>query len=182
VRKLKRFVQETKPLKSRPPAHNDLRYTSTDQSPRVQSLESQIADLESESSRLSRSLEAQKALVSETESRSSKRLKDLSDDVARRESEIQSLKTKLERMSDYDEIKRELAIVKYVEFSGMGGLDGEDEEDEWEGESELLSLPSPNAAKAVSQKNKSLEALLASKNKRIQEELTKFRVCLFLSE
>jgi homeobox protein cut-like len=39
-----------------------------------------------------------------------------------------------------------------------------------------LHLPNPNADKANNQEGKSLEALLATKNKRLQEELTKFRV------
>jgi len=41
-----------------------------------------------------------------------------------------------------------------------------------------LRLPDPNADKVNSQHGKSLETLLAAKNKRILEELTKFRVCL----
>lgn len=39
-----------------------------------------------------------------------------------------------------------------------------------------LHLPDPNADKANAQRGKSLEVLLATKNKRILEELTKFRV------
>ena len=39
-----------------------------------------------------------------------------------------------------------------------------------------MHLPNPNADKANAQDGKSLEVLLASKNKRILEELTKFRV------
>jgi len=39
-----------------------------------------------------------------------------------------------------------------------------------------LSLPDPNARKAVGRKGKSLETLFAMKNKRLQEELTKLRV------
>lgn len=43
-----------------------------------------------------------------------------------------------------------------------------------------IQLPNPNADKANAQQGKSLEALLATKNKRLLEELTKFRVrCLF---
>ena len=38
-------------------------------------------------------------------------------------------------------------------------------------------MPNPNAEKANAQRGKSLEVLLASKNKRILEQLTKFRVC-----
>lgn len=41
-----------------------------------------------------------------------------------------------------------------------------------------VHLPNPNADKANAQQGKSLEALLATKSKRIQEELTKFRVCI----
>ena len=43
-----------------------------------------------------------------------------------------------------------------------------------------MRLPDPNADKAAQQHGKSLEALLAAKNKRILEELTKFRVRLYL--
>lgn len=37
-------------------------------------------------------------------------------------------------------------------------------------------LPDPNAEKANQKQGKSLEALLASKNKRLLDELTRFRV------
>lgn len=39
-----------------------------------------------------------------------------------------------------------------------------------------LHLPDPNADKANAQRGKPLEVLLATKNKRILEELTKFRI------
>lgn len=52
--------------------------------------------------------------------------------------------------------------------------------DEGTGLSELnelgLHLPDPNPEKANAQGGKSLEVLLATKNKRILEELTRFRV------
>ncbi len=44
-----------------------------------------------------------------------------------------------------------------------------------------LHLPDPNAEKANAQRGKPLEVLLATKNKRILEELTKFRVRWSLS-
>lgn len=57
-----------------------------------------------------------------------------------------------------------------MEFAGLGeddsfGVDGDD-----------VQLPNPNADKANVQHAKSLETLLATKNKKILEELTKFRV------
>lgn len=71
-------------------------------------------------------------------------------------------------------------LSQYVEFSGL-----EEDADGGEGFGGALPngnglglhLPDPNAEKANTQHANSLEALLASKNKRIQEELTKFRVC-----
>ena len=48
--------------------------------------------------------------------------------------------------------------------------------DEETGSEISLRLPNPNAEKANAHHGKSLEALLAAKNKRILEELTKFRV------
>lgn len=68
--------------------------------------------------------------------------------------------------------------MQYVEFAGL-----DDDLDEDSGSlSELnelgLHLPDPNPEKANAQQGKSLEVLLATKNKRILEELTRFRVCL----
>jgi hypothetical protein len=45
-----------------------------------------------------------------------------------------------------------------------------------------VHLPNPNADKANSDHAKSLEALLALKNKRILEELTRFRVRSFSND
>jgi homeobox protein cut-like len=54
-----------------------------------------------------------------------------------------------------------------------------DEEDGLASDNHLgLQLPNPNASKANAHPTSSLEALLATKNKRILEELTKFRVGL----
>jgi len=56
---------------------------------------------------------------------------------------------------------------QYVEFSGFDPEDGEDDS---------LQLPDPNAQKANQQQAKSLETLLSVKNKKLLEELTRFRV------
>lgn len=66
--------------------------------------------------------------------------------------------------------------MQYVEFAGF-----EEDQDEDTGSlSELnelgIHLPNPNADKANAQQGKSLEVLLATKNKKILEELTRFRV------
>jgi homeobox protein cut-like len=79
--------------------------------------------------------------------------------------------------------------MKYVEFAGFEDLDEEESQleegyDVDERQSDTLinghgvRLPDPNADKANAERGKSLEALLALKNKRIQEELTKLRVSI----
>ena len=66
--------------------------------------------------------------------------------------------------------------LQYVEFAGLEG-DLDEDEGAPTPENELgLQLPNPNASRASTHESKSLEALLATKNKRILEELTKFRV------
>ena len=65
--------------------------------------------------------------------------------------------------------------MQYVEFAG---LEEDDDTDTLVGENDGvdalgLHLPNPNADKASAQSGKSLEVLLAIKNKKILEELIK---------
>ncbi|EJD02863.1 uncharacterized protein FOMMEDRAFT_156221 [Fomitiporia mediterranea MF3/22] len=153
--------------------------SGSDTASRIAPLEQQIADLTTESERLSRVLDMQKATHAETENDLRKNIDEKERELSLRNAELANLKQKLDLYSDYDEIKRELDIMKFVEFGGMD----EDEhvtEDGYivDGNSLGLALPSPNPAKltAQQQQSNSLETLLATKNKRITEELTKLRV------
>ncbi|KII92832.1 hypothetical protein PLICRDRAFT_172872 [Plicaturopsis crispa FD-325 SS-3] len=137
---------------------------------RVKGLEAQISDLESETEQLSRSLEAQKHATSEVEAAAARKTEEVLKEVQKKASEVEQLKLRLKQYSDYDEIKRELEIMKYVEFAGVD--DDAEESDSIDG----LQLPNPNAEKANAHQGNSLEALLATKNRRILEELTKFRI------
>ncbi|KDR75195.1 hypothetical protein GALMADRAFT_249156 [Galerina marginata CBS 339.88] len=149
--------------------------SGTETSDRVKALEAQISDLESETETLSRSIETQKQKTSEVEALGQKKVEDLSKELQKKFSETEQLRSKLKQLSDYDEIKRELEIMKYVEFSGF---DANDEENEYlpNGHDHELYLPSPNAGKTNLREEKSLETLLSTKNKRLQEELTKLRI------
>ncbi|KAF7979865.1 hypothetical protein HWV62_40631 [Athelia sp. TMB] len=140
---------------------------------KVKDLEFQIAELESESEHLSEALNAQKAATSNVELAAGKKVDELAKEVRSRVNEVDQLKARLKQYGDYDEIKRELEIMKYVEFAG---LDEDDDGDAVNGYDAGVYLPNPNADKANAQQGKSLEALLATKSKRIQEELTKFRI------
>ncbi|KAH9929496.1 CASP C terminal-domain-containing protein [Epithele typhae] len=132
----------------------------------IKEYESKIADLESETDRLSQALEVQKTATGTAQAA-----------ATRKSAEVDQLKTKLKQFADYDEIKRELDIMKYVEFAG---LEGDDDVDDITLNGDALGLhlpsPNPNSTSMRAQQGKSLEVLLATKNKRILEELTRFRV------
>ncbi|KAF8904459.1 CASP C terminal-domain-containing protein [Gymnopilus junonius] len=142
----------------------------------VKALESRIADLESETEILSRSLDIQKQRTSEVEAAGQRKNATFQKNCRRgSDSEAEQLRTKLKQVSDYDEIKRELEIMKYVEFSGFDAND-EGEEPTLNGHDLDLYLPSPNPGKSNSGEGRSLDILLSTKNKRLQEELTKLRI------
>lgn len=150
-------------------------YEGTD---RVKELESKITELESETDRLSRALDSQKVLTIEAQAGLAKQREESTRELHKKNIESEHLRQRLKQYADYDEIKRELEIMKYVEFAGL------DEEDTFDatgsspanGDALGLHLPDPNADKANAQRGKSLEILLATKNKRILEELAKFRI------
>ncbi|KAH0588944.1 hypothetical protein H2248_004729 [Termitomyces sp. 'cryptogamus'] len=144
--------------------------SGSDTSGRVKSLEAQISGLEGESEHMARALEAQKALTAEAETVATKKIDELTKEIHKKVGEVDQLKQKLKQYANYDEIKRELEIMKYVEFAGL------DEDVDEDTRINTLELPNPNAEKANAQQGSSLEVLLATKNKRILEELTKFRI------
>jgi len=70
-------------------------------------------------------------------------------------------------------------LEQFVEFGGFEDEDISHETNETSYSppmSASLQLPNPNAVKANARAGKSLESLLAAKNKRLQEELTKIRL------
>ncbi|KAL0579169.1 hypothetical protein V5O48_002850 [Marasmius crinis-equi] len=144
---------------------------------RVRSLEQQVTALEAEIERSSRALDTQRRATEELEVSSSKKVNEMAREVERKVAEVDNLKNRMKKFHDYDEIKRELEIMKYVEFAGL-----EEDAEESDGLNGVngydagVHMPNPNADKANGQQAKSLEALLATKNKRIMEELTKFRI------
>ncbi|CAL1706846.1 unnamed protein product [Somion occarium] len=147
-------------------------------SDRIKDLESKITELETETDRLSQALDAQKAATADAQAKAARQLEESAKELQKKTVEVDQIRQKLKQYSDYDEIKRELEIMKYVEFAGLE----EDDDDELgplvdgNGDALGLHLPNPNADKANAQRGKSLEVLLATKNKRILEELTKFRI------
>ena len=149
----------------------------TDETYSVGTLEAQISDLQSEASRLLRNLEIQKDQYESERGETKRRDTDRDVRLSKVTSENESLRSRVKQYADYDEIKRELDIMKFVEFSGMN-LD-EDADNEFEDSasvSDIVRMPDPNADKANRSRGKPLENLLMGKNRKLQEDLTSLRV------
>lgn len=118
---------------------------------------------EDENRRLSRLLEEESLKSVKVEQDLAKRVKDMEAHDKEKERENTALRKRLQSMSDYDEIKRELEIFKYVEFAVEADrqMDGEDGQD----------LEHKTSTKA-----KPLETLLIEKNRQLQDEVTNWRV------
>ena len=88
----------------------------------------------------------------------------------------------MRQYSDYDEIKRELEIMKVSHFTHIGKPSADTQYVEFSGADfetdgdEDIRLPDPNASIANQRLGRSLENLLVLKNRRLLEDLTKLRV------
>jgi homeobox protein cut-like len=119
--------------------------------------------MQSENSSLLRKLDAAR-LDKDAEKRSwESRLRQIERQKSQLDAENQELRSKVQKWADYDEVRRELEMIKFIEFST-----GDDDEKEDE-------KPHMNGAVDVSQKE-SLEQLLLARNKRLSEELTVLRM------
>ncbi|KAF8608787.1 hypothetical protein BDV93DRAFT_518842 [Ceratobasidium sp. AG-I] len=136
--------------------------TGSDSVQRIQALETQLSESDAEAQRLRIAFEELKRSTSESINATQKKLSEAEKESSARGVEIENLKARVRQYADYDEIKRELGIMKFVEF-------GEDDDDE-------APMPDPNADKANLQQGQSLEGLLMAKNRKLLEELTNIRV------
>ncbi|KAL2000718.1 hypothetical protein VTN02DRAFT_2702 [Thermoascus thermophilus] len=84
--------------------------------------------------------------------------------------ERDELRAKLEKCADYDDIRRELEVIKSIEFSTG------DDEDTGNLTEDVASPATPNGASANKDKEGTLEQLLVARNKKLTNELTVLRV------
>lgn len=122
---------------------------------RIHVLTTKIQEAEDEKRRLQALLDNQDERSTEKIANIEARAHKAERHFAEVESELSGVKAKLQAQSDYSEVKRELEIMRLVEFSS--GIDDE------EANGEALGA-------------KPLEALLLAKNKRLEDELTTLRV------
>ena len=128
---------------------------------RANKLELNCRTLELEYDTLAQNLEHLQEVHKTEKEVAGKRIDRLEKDIVRRRDEADTLKAKLRSFDDYDEIKRELEILKHIEFSIA-----EDDEDK----DESAALTEDIRA------GSSLETLLVSRNKKLSNDLTILRV------
>lgn len=93
-------------------AEIELVRSGSESADKVKSLEMQISDLQSEAERLLRSLDLQKEEAERQKDQAAKREQDLSKSSEAAKAELDTLREKVKQYSDYDEVKRELEIMK----------------------------------------------------------------------
>ncbi|GAA5806476.1 hypothetical protein HPULCUR_012010 [Helicostylum pulchrum] len=117
---------------------------------------------DAEISKLIKDVETYKDLYQKTDQRLSKKIKDLTAESKSLLSERDNLRKKLKGFEDYDEIKRELQIMKYIEFST-----GDDDDDDFN---------ATDVLKKDGSLEDSLEVRLMEKNKKLETEYTQIKV------
>lgn len=75
-------------------------------------LETQITDLQREATRLITALDEQKVVAEQEPKDLTRSIDELTKDRDARSSEVEELKLRLRQYADYDEVKRELEIMK----------------------------------------------------------------------
>lgn len=118
--------------------------------------------LRSENSSLLRRLDTSRFDRDADKSTLENRLRGMERELTTLKADRDALQSKVSKWSDYDEVKRELEMIRAIEFSGGDDLD----------ENEDTS----HATSGTSQGGESLEQLLVVRNKKISNELTELRV------
>lgn len=136
---------------------------ATSQSTHTQEEDPQVLRLQSENSSLLRRLESIRFEREGEKRKAEEQTKQLERQHRSATEESQDLRKKLQKCSDYDEIKRELDMLKSIELSVDDDNDANEE------------APVTNGASSDAKKN-SLEQLLLARNKKLSEDLTLLRV------
>ncbi|KAL1866333.1 hypothetical protein Daus18300_006797 [Diaporthe australafricana] len=119
--------------------------------------------MRSENSSLIRKLDASRVEKESLKRDLDAKLRTLEREVNSLKEDRDALKAKVQKWSDYDDIKQELEVLKSIEFST-----GDDDETK-----DLIDHHNGDAAKG---KGDTLEQLLLARNKKLSEELTILRV------
>lgn len=148
-------------------AHNEqLRINTAQQKPSQAAViieeEPAYKRLRDENSELREKLDTARAERDVTRRKNETEIRSLKREIANMKKDLNETRDKLQRWSDYDQVKQELEVLKSIEFST-----GDDDE--------RVSLDS-NEGSAAKAKGGSLEELLLARNKKLSDELTILRV------
>lgn len=113
-----------------------------------------VSELEGENALLNANLRQARNNAESASNTSASKAEVLNREIMQLSSEVKNLKTKIEATSDYDEIKRELLLMRQIEF-------GHGEEDD--------------AGDGSEKGNKQIESLFIERNKVLTKELAEFR-------
>jgi homeobox protein cut-like len=136
----------------------------TGEADKLEEMERRQQESDDENRRLASLLEEESRRSAKAVEDMSKRNKEVETQHSAKEKEIVALRKRLQSMTDYDEIKRELEIFKYVEFAVEADRQLDDHGDEDAAEVKTSTKAQP------------LEALLIEKNRHLQNEVTNWRV------
>ncbi|KFH63073.1 hypothetical protein MVEG_11110 [Podila verticillata NRRL 6337] len=130
---------------------------------RVASLEQTVENQDTELQNLTNTLDTLKSSSKKQLTQLERKISSLQREVQEKTEEIELTKRKLDQYKDYDTVKNELEVLKYIEFSGSRG----DADDDWD--DRVLTLASKNLEKPI-------EVLLMEKNHKLENELTELKV------
>ena len=144
-------------------------FTSQQSSQQNSSIEESPAflRLQSENSSLLRKLESAKLDKDSEKGRLDTNMRIAERELTSLRSERQALKEKVQKMSDYDDVKQELEMLKSIEFAT--GDNDDDVQIDDSGAGEATGIPSKSH-------NDNLEHLLHSRNRKLNNDLTILRV------
>ncbi|KAI9814225.1 MAG: hypothetical protein M1827_003391 [Pycnora praestabilis] len=126
--------------------------------------------IQSETSTLRRKLDAAK-FEQDSEKRGwESKVRGLEREVATMKSDRDGLRQKVQKYVDYEEVKRELEVLKSIEFA-MG-----DDDDEFANEEDIEPISEGQNGLSSRGKGDTLEQLLLARNKKLGNELTLLRV------
>ncbi|KAF7897516.1 hypothetical protein EAF00_005744 [Botryotinia globosa] len=126
--------------------------------------------LRSENSSLLRKLDAARVERDAKKRDLDTKLRSLEREIGMLKEDRDSLKTKVQKWSDYEDVKQELEVLKSIEFSM-----GDEDETQDMGASSNVPEPTGNGSSGKA-KGETLEQLLLARNKKLSDELTILRV------
>jgi len=125
--------------------------------------------MRSENSSLLRKLDAARVERDSRKRELDGRLRSLEREIGMLKDERDALKTKVQKWSDYDDVKQELEVLKSIEFSTGDDDDNLDT-------SESVAVGNLENGSSIKGKGDTLEQLLLARNKKLSDELTILRV------